>query len=216
MSHDEVAQLLPWYVNATLDEGERRAVEDHLPACGDCARELEQLRGLAAALTESATDAPRPDPRRVTAVLGRIDGLAAPRPSSFWDAMVNWWGAVPRPARLVLAVQLGLIIGLSAWGMSGWQLWERESTARTVAGPADAGVPQRGARIVVAFSEGASEGAIRKTLLGVRGTIVAGPSALGLYTVELPLSPEEPEAIERVLQALRDEPQVVRFAAREF
>ncbi len=214
MTHDEVVRLLPWYVNATLEEGERRAVEDHLPACGECAREVDQLRGLAMALAESATDGPGADPERLSGVIGRIDGLAAPQPS-FWDAMVAWWGVVPRPARLALAVQLALIVGLSVWGMGGWRLWERESTARTVAGPADA-APQRGARIVVTFSEAAPESAIRKTILGVGGSIVSGPSALGLYTVELPLSPAEPEAIERVLQALRDEPQVVRFAAREF
>lgn len=34
--HEEVWDLLPWYVNGTLDEGEIHRVEGHLEGCGIC------------------------------------------------------------------------------------------------------------------------------------------------------------------------------------
>jgi anti-sigma factor RsiW len=41
---DHVAELLPWYLNGTLDEGEQGEVRVHLEGCTKCRRALEETR----------------------------------------------------------------------------------------------------------------------------------------------------------------------------
>lgn len=44
MTHDHVTERLPWLVNGSLADGERREVEAHLAACPDCRAELSFTR----------------------------------------------------------------------------------------------------------------------------------------------------------------------------
>lgn len=53
--HQELSQLLPWYVNKTLQGSELKAVEDHLAVCLICKRELTQLQKLAQAVLHSGS-----------------------------------------------------------------------------------------------------------------------------------------------------------------
>jgi len=55
--HREIAELLPWYANGTLSADERARVERHLQRCAGCRRELEELEGLKAALTQETEEA---------------------------------------------------------------------------------------------------------------------------------------------------------------
>ena len=48
--HQELSQLLPWYVNKTIQGNELKAVEAHLTVCLICKRELVQLQKLAQAV----------------------------------------------------------------------------------------------------------------------------------------------------------------------
>ncbi|MEA2563523.1 MAG: putative zinc-finger [Acidobacteriota bacterium] len=41
---DQVAELLPWYLNGTLDEGEQGEVRVHLEGCAKCRQALEDTR----------------------------------------------------------------------------------------------------------------------------------------------------------------------------
>jgi len=41
--HDAVTELLPWYVNDTLDESERDLVREHIDVCDDCRENVELL-----------------------------------------------------------------------------------------------------------------------------------------------------------------------------
>ncbi|MES1242577.1 MAG: zf-HC2 domain-containing protein [Acidobacteriota bacterium] len=49
MNCEHSIELLPWYLNGTLDEGESREVREHLAGCEDCRQALEDTR-LAAAI----------------------------------------------------------------------------------------------------------------------------------------------------------------------
>lgn len=206
MSHREVAELLPWYVNATLAEDERRAVDEHLPSCAECARELEQLRRLQAPVHEIAETDPMPH----GSSLARVHAEIERRTMRGWRER---WDALPAFARLALAVQLGLIVGLATLVLA---RVPRGASFQTVAGPSVPGVATDKATIVVGFVEGASEAALRRTLQRIEATIVAGPSTDGLYTVALPLAPQQDEAVEAVLQRLRADRAVVRLAARRY
>jgi hypothetical protein len=56
-AHQELSQLLPWFVNKTLQGAELKAVESHLSVCLTCKREVAQLQKLAqAVIQEGALD----------------------------------------------------------------------------------------------------------------------------------------------------------------
>ncbi|MBD3648140.1 MAG: zf-HC2 domain-containing protein, partial [Pseudomonadales bacterium] len=42
-SHEEVKELLPWFVNGSLNEDEQSIVNEHLESCDECQRDIEQL-----------------------------------------------------------------------------------------------------------------------------------------------------------------------------
>ncbi len=51
--HEELSQLLPWYVNKSLQGAEQKAVEEHLKVCLVCKRELAQHQRLAQVIVSS-------------------------------------------------------------------------------------------------------------------------------------------------------------------
>ncbi len=53
--HQELFQLLPWYVNKTLQGTELKAVEEHLSVCLTCKREYLQLQNLARAVADDGS-----------------------------------------------------------------------------------------------------------------------------------------------------------------
>lgn len=54
--HQEVLELLPWYLNGTLGDDERATVDLHLRECASCQFELEELQGLQSALLAEELD----------------------------------------------------------------------------------------------------------------------------------------------------------------
>src|SRR5262245_8367568 len=56
-SHREAVELLPWFLNGTLDGPERTRVEGHLAECIACKQEAEDLRHLRAMTQREDPDA---------------------------------------------------------------------------------------------------------------------------------------------------------------
>ena len=54
--HSDVADLLPWYANSTLDLQERARVERHLADCIACKQDLLVLRNVQAIYAAEAHD----------------------------------------------------------------------------------------------------------------------------------------------------------------
>ncbi|MGI9224166.1 MAG: anti-sigma factor family protein [Woeseiaceae bacterium] len=70
---DAVAELLPWYVNETLDETERDEVREHISTCEDCRDNVELLSQVQQAVrTESP--APLVPAPRTEDLLAALDG----------------------------------------------------------------------------------------------------------------------------------------------
>lgn len=199
--HRRVWDLLPWYANGTLVDSERRAVESHLAACLTCRTELEACRGLGEALSQAPETAPAPHPAQLARVLARIDAEEAAGRRSPWSRLRELLTATPAAARWALAVQLALVLVLA-----GALLRRPEPAFRTLsdAAPESAAAPGM-ARVRVVFAPGTAEQEIRDLLLSVRGQITAGPSPLGVYTVEVPSGPDP---LPGVLAQLRSHKQV--------
>jgi anti-sigma factor RsiW len=105
-SHCARAEALRDYAFDELPADERRAMEQHLAACGDCALELDQLRLTSAALR---TLPDREIPQRIAFVSDRVFEPSAFR--RFWNSGARLGFA----SACVLAVALVV----SAWHLSG-------------------------------------------------------------------------------------------------
>ena len=58
--HRRISELLPWYVNGTLDASESAAVDEHILDCEECSRDVTMLRETATAMKrETVVPLPR-------------------------------------------------------------------------------------------------------------------------------------------------------------
>jgi len=216
--HKRVWDLLPWYVNGTLIDGERRTVESHLAECPRCREEMVACQRLGEAIRQTEEIAPTAHPARLARLMERIDdeerdhgrgwlrALLAP-----WHGLASSVRATPPLARGALVAQLLLLAALGSLLLRGPQQTAAPAPAPapeyqtlSQSDPAPA-VPPAAARLRLVFAEGTTEKEARDLLLGIRGQIVAGPSALGVYTVEVPA---DPDPLEKVLSHLRAQPRV--------
>ena len=107
MTEHDIAELLPFYANGTLDAADRARVEAELATCATCAGELRELHAIAAALNARAADAPALPAHVLDDALARIGSAAASGPIT--KLHTTWWGI---PARYATAA--ALVVGFGA------------------------------------------------------------------------------------------------------
>lgn len=200
-SERETEALLAWYVNGTLDTSEHARVERHLTECLRCRREVQRLREFQAGMMQEVS-VPALE-RAIAGAHARLDEYEQRwRPAALVQRLGKSWRAAPSVVRGALAVQLVLIIGL---GLALTLPREPPAPYRTLSAPA---TTSGAATISVVFDGVTQEAELRALIAGVGARIVGGPSAAGVYTVEV-ASGLENEAIAQ----LRASP-AVRFAER--
>ena len=127
MTDHDIAELLPFYANGTLDAAERARVEAELATCTTCASELRELNALAATLKARADAAPPLPEHVLDDVFARIStpatAIAATR------LRTAWWGT---PARYATAATL--VIGFGAAAFAAHQAREASYTDTTQLG----------------------------------------------------------------------------------
>lgn len=159
----DIEQLLPWYVNGTLDETERARVESHLADNPAARAEVARLQTLAQHVKQDAAEVPSPGEFG----LNRLLKAVKEEESQTAPARTNWWRqAAAVAALLVIVVQAGVIY--------------QQVGAPTDIQPLGA-VEAPSLRIMV--DDEVTIGAVGEALRSMRAEIVSGPSALGLYTV---------------------------------
>lgn len=180
LDHTQAWEMLPWYVNGSLESDVFEKIERHLTDCGECRQEVAYLQRLTRAIVGSEAPVPAVAPAFREA-LSRIELLEARRPQA---VLLRLWGAL-NPGRFwkpLLALQTLMLIVLAM------ALWQRSGDAppafRTLSRPADS-VSTSGLMVRMVFSPDAREEDLRKLLLEVQGRIVEGPSPYGVYTVEI-------------------------------
>ena len=187
--HSEVAELLPWYVNGTLEAQEHEVVARHLMACKACHQESLMLSRLQADLNEDELDM---DMRAsLLRVRQRIEQAAQPRgkPSGgrgVRQILADHWHRLERPVRQVLATQTALVAMLLM--AVGWLVYTpsvppanyRVLGAHTSLASLNSAPT---AQIVVVFAQDATERQMRAMLLRVKANVVHGPTAEGAYVL---------------------------------
>jgi hypothetical protein len=177
-------ELLPFYVNGTLQGDERAWMEQQLAEHADARAELDACRALQSRVAHSLPDVP--DTLGLDRVMTRIRGDQP----GWLDRLAALLGLSSglRPATafaglaVIAVVQAGVIVSL-------------------VAGPGDedAGAGLRtpkasavhdGPLLKVNFAPDAKEAEIRHLLVSVQGRLAGGPGQLGDYYIAVPAGRE--------------------------
>ena len=199
--------LLPWYLNGTLREDERRQVEQHLSSCAACRAELDELAQLSVQLHEVYAEESAPSTRIQRVVLAQVQlEASATRAESVTDPQGlkgrdDWFRSlfVPRWAPVLAVTLLVAQLGLLLWSMTRPTLSDQVTTR---------GLGSPTVRLRVVFQETASERQIRALVQGMRGRIVDGPTPDGAYIMELPAGDQA--AAQKNVDALRSQAETVR------
>ena len=227
--HQELSQLLPWYVNKTLQGPELKAVEDHLAVCLICKRELIQLQKLAQLVAHSGSidSAEQASFSRLKKRLqssqqldlqtlpkqvqtnpaqdfqGNLDNV---RPFNSAKKQKRAGSAFFRPAlAMAAALVLSLTVLLSHYNESGVQ---SAAVFRTLS--SDPQLDSKKANeIRIVFAENVNQQQKDKILERVHGQVVGkAPSPQGVYTVRLGEGIAEKQLLD-VIELLRTDNRVI-------
>lgn len=215
--HQAVQVLLPWYANGTLTGQELHDVATHLDTCPTCQADLAQYRTLRATLQAAPVTDWAPSPAQVARVMGRIEAYEARRTRlrDGYNALRAWVQAcrellemTPYAVRWTLAAQAMLVLALA-----GVVTWSGPSMApgpyRTLSdGTAQVAQPPPGDALRVVFAADMTVDEMQTVLTSIGGTLLQGPSPLGVYTVGAAPQTEPGTLLSTGLATLRAHPKV--------
>ena len=212
--HEQVWQLLPWYVNGTLDDSERETVARHVSLCQTCEDEIVRCRSLVSVLGSDDSTAWNPSPEYFNRLMTRVDRESSLTTTERWRLRIHQWLAkiraafqsTPSPIRWGLAAQTAVIVLMVMATMSTWIA--SPVPYSTLSDPV-VGDEAGQSRLTVVFAEDITERELRTLLSIIKGAIVAGPSAMAVYTVAIPVSGDERSGpAQAALEKLRAHPKV--------
>lgn len=195
ISNHEIEELLPAYVNGTLNKDQQGAVEAYLAEHPDARAEVEWLRELRRGMCKLSQENSPGELgwHRLRRSLQKENTAASTHNTA-------WWKPAMAAAALVVVLQITLLISFNPGN----------DVFRPLSGSVDAG------QIVqVKFRSTASEAQIRELLLRVDGQIVEGPSAIGLYRVRIGNDDSSTATVKQALEVLHGSKEVVSHAAAE-
>lgn len=184
--HDEVQELLPWFVNHTLDVADVERIQTHLSECAECRSELEAERQLAAAITGNEPTDSRPSWERLE------KRLIANQTSKFqrvplWLRHVPLGWAIASPVAVAAAMAL-VFVSLPAKPAG-------EPQYRAL-GTLDIAQP---ANLVVQFQSSSKVSDVERALQLANARLVDGPTQTGAYLLRV-----DPAKRQLALKQLRD------------
>jgi len=190
------SDLLPWYVNGTLNDDGRKQVEAHLSGCALCREEVKAIERLRTRVKDIESQGQSPGELGLARLKRRIrsettsTGNSSPR---------RWLMPALAAATIIIVAQAGLMLNMNGTHRQNMQLMSAPAAGD----------------IQVRFAANARAKHIESLLQSIHGHIVAGPGALGVYHIRIEAGKSGGKDVETVLQQLRSQTHVVKFAARE-
>lgn len=199
-THDQVQELLPWFVNQTLEGNEGTLVLRHLKECHECRRDRDYLQQLQREVVSDAE--PLPNYRfSYEKLMTRIEAMERNRASLDEDAldadpgppwlrpMGRWLSLAGAAATVVLGVYFAGVVQLTER-----QVQSEDFRALTLPVGASDGVEHR---VALRFEDGVDPETVRSVLIETRSTLVTEPDENGTYIVEIsvPVGMSEAEFI---------------------
>ncbi len=225
-THEEISLLLPWYLNGTLDTEEKALVTEHIHECEECSSEIIGLEVIREAVMETNElvdkEISAEFENMEESIMQRIEETDTDvsyardeETETIWSSIKNLMPAISLPtaipagAMAILLVQFGLIALLA--GKLYFGTPEETNDYKVLSGDTEL-VQTAGPKLLVVFQEDASIEAIGEVLEEIRGKIVDGPKAGGLYVIEL--EPDEQAA--DTIQELSANTEIIKSATEGY
>ncbi|NRF67185.1 hypothetical protein HLB44_09340 [Aquincola sp. S2] len=176
-------ELLPFYVNDSLQGEDRAWIERHLADNADARAELEDCRALQSRITHSLPEVPATIglDRVMTRIRGDQPGLL-----ERLAALLGFSGGLKPGAAFaglaIIAVQAGVIVSLVGGASN-------EDDITGLRAPKATAVHD-GPLLKINFAPDAKESEIRHLLVSVQGRLAGGPGQLGDYYIAVPAGRE--------------------------
>ena len=189
LTHKEAFELLPWYVNRSLDEDERRDVREHLSTCLVCRREVTFLERLDRAVVASP-DVDFSPKRSFSGLMEQIDASEGPLARRMHASLLAGLRSLRTAHPLLrgaLLVQTAVIL-LAAFLLLRMPLPDSAPSFETLTdAPATLTPPDpASARLRVVFADDASMSEVQALLQLLDARVVEGPSSVGAFAIDVP------------------------------
>lgn len=167
MTDKYIIELLPWYVNNSLDEEENRLVAEALEKDDELKKEYELLKSISAAMRAEEMQTPgEMGFARLKRSMKETD-QSKDTPQQAGSNITRWKFAAIA-ASLLLIVQVSFMLNQT----NEQQYYKPLGGENELQGT-----------ILITFSPGVTEQQVRETLLESQAVIIDGPSAAGIYRV---------------------------------
>lgn len=191
--HQAIEKLLPWLVNGSLSADESERVKTHLLHCEQCRCEVSQLQLMNKHVAEEESEW-QPSSAHFSSILSEVERLesAAPKQKKTkhngWSIFVQNLLQTPKPVRWTLALESVAIVALlTVWNISPQmgipsdvELYQTLSDS-----PQDKPASDM-SKIRLLLNDLMTIVELNQLLQQGGAQIHQGPSALGIYIIELP------------------------------
>lgn len=208
--HERVFELLPWLVNGRLDTHDYPLVTQHLEQCAQCRVELAAQQRLNAAINQPSKVEFAPQ-ASFNKLWDRIeaDEHAGRIQPSFSDTVQHWWTdckqwCIHYWLPMTAGLQTVVIVALAGMLLLSHMSTNSNAAYRTVTTPS---VAVDGTLIRVVFDDATRLGDVKDILNRSQLTVVAGPTAAGVYSLA-PANKGRVLDIQETLNCLREDPRV--------
>ena len=184
----EIAALLPWYVNDTIGEQDRQRVDAHLILCASCRDDLARERLICRSMTvETAVEhMPAASLKRLQA---RLDGVTAPQADTVrqTDAPTQVSAAQPRRSaawQAAMAASIAVaVVALSLLAADRWLQFRARTSAPSYYTVTTSAARAPGEVIRAVFSPTITLAELQAILDESQLRIVSGPTEAGVYSL---------------------------------
>jgi Putative zinc-finger len=193
--HQAICELLPWYVNGTLDELARQRIEAHLGVCTACRDELRFEQDIFARIdAETAIDyVPGASLKRLNAQLDALQSdSASRRPAQGESRARTPWRVLAAASIAAMTVTIGILM-IDRWVQ--FRLPAAQPLYHTTTSPSPR---SRDEVIRAVFAPSITLVELQAILDEAQLRIISGPSEAGVYSLASTSEKPVPASLEQL------------------